>query len=216
MGFFSYESKFSQVLLKLSTSCLLNVLWVLCSIPVFTIGASTTALYSVTLKMADNAEHNIIKQFFESFRRNFIQATRLWLILLAAGAVLGFDGYIAGHMRTVTTGVPAVHWTLNLALIIGAAVVYVIILTFTFPLLSRFDNTDAAMLKNAFLLGVRYLFLTITVAALHFIMFYAIVVIFTPLAIFGEGLVALIASYLMIGIIHVIEYRQEEKEEEEE
>ena len=45
MKFFSYESKFSQLMLKFSCACYLNLLWLLCSLPVFTIGASTTALY---------------------------------------------------------------------------------------------------------------------------------------------------------------------------
>ena len=44
MTFFSYESKFSQALIKLCYSCYLNLLWFLCSLPIFTIGASTTAL----------------------------------------------------------------------------------------------------------------------------------------------------------------------------
>ncbi len=103
-------------------------------------------------------------------------------------------------------------WTLNLALLIAIAIVYVMILTFTFPLLSRFDNTDIAMLKNAFLIGARYLFLTISVAGLHFAMFYAVVAIFTPLILFGEGLVALLSSYLMINIFRLIAYQQEESE----
>ncbi len=77
MSFFSYESKFSQILIKLSYSCWLNLLWMICSLPIFTIGASTTALYAVTLKIADDSETNVTKQFFDSFRKNFAQATRL-------------------------------------------------------------------------------------------------------------------------------------------
>ena len=51
MRFFSYESRFSQLLMKLSCSCLLNILWFICSLPIFTIGASTTALYYACLKV---------------------------------------------------------------------------------------------------------------------------------------------------------------------
>ena len=139
MSFFSYESKFSQILIKLSYSCWLNMLWIICSLPIFTIGASTTALYAVTLKIADDSETNVTKQFFDSFRKNFAQATRLWLILLIAGIILGLDGYFVYHLRASSTGAVAVMWTLNMALLIGIAIVYVIILTFTFPLLSRYS-----------------------------------------------------------------------------
>ena len=164
MNIFSYESKFSQVFLRLAFSCWLNTLWVLCSLPIFTIGASTTALYKVTLKIADETESNITAEFFKAFRANFAQATRVWLIMLLAGALLGTDGYIVSHLRAASTGPMAVIWTLNLAMIICAAIVYVIVLIYIFPLISRFENTDWAMFKNAFLIGIHFLFCTISVA----------------------------------------------------
>ena len=138
MNIFSYESKFSQVLLKISISCWLNTLWMVCSLPIFTIGASTTALYKVTLKVADETDSTIAKEFFKAFRDNFAQATRIWLIMLLAGILLGTDGYIVSHLRDASTGPMAVIWTLNLALIICAAIVYVIVLIYVFPLISRF------------------------------------------------------------------------------
>ena len=51
MKFFSYESRFSQLLLKLCYSCYLNLLWLVCSLPIFTMGAATTALYYTCLKV---------------------------------------------------------------------------------------------------------------------------------------------------------------------
>ena len=62
-------------------------------------------------------------------------------------------------------------------------------------------NTTAAMLKNAFLIGTHYLFCTILTAAIHFAMFYLVVAVYTPLLIFGEGLCALLSSYLLSGVI---------------
>ena len=61
MKLFSYDSKFSQVLLKISYGCCLNLLWFLFSLPVITIGASTTALYYVSFKIVREEEHGIIK-----------------------------------------------------------------------------------------------------------------------------------------------------------
>ena len=82
MRFFSYESRFSQLLMKLSCSCLLNILWFICSLPIFTIGASTTALYYACLKVIRDEESHAWELFFRSFKENFKQATQLWLILL--------------------------------------------------------------------------------------------------------------------------------------
>ena len=213
MSYFSYDSKFSQVLIKLSYSSWLNVLWMLCSLPVFTIGASTTALYSVTLKIADDTDSNITKQFFKSFKENFAQATRLWLIMLAAGIFLTVDLLFVYRLRASSAGTMAVLWTLVMAFIIGACVVYVIVLLNLFPLVASFVNTDMEMLKNAFLVGVRYLFATITMFLIHVVMFLAIVIVFTPLAIFGEGLCALLCSYVLRNVISLLSVPSDQEDQ---
>lgn len=206
MKFLFYESKFSQLVLKLCQSCLLNLLWLLCSIPIITIGASTTALYYVCLKIVRNEEQYVIPMFFRSFRENFKQATQLWLIMLGAGILLGADGYIVYHLRSSTTGAAAVLWTLLFALLIAASVLYVIILLYVFPLTASVINTNKAMLRNSFLIGTHYLFATILIFAVHFAMFFAIVRIFTPLIIFGEGLCAMISAALLNRILAVVSY----------
>ena len=77
MKFFSYESKFSQLLLRLCYACYLNLLWFICSLPIFTIGASTTALYYTSLKIVRGEESYVGPTFFRAFRENFRQATVL-------------------------------------------------------------------------------------------------------------------------------------------
>ena len=201
MKFFSYDSPFSQILLKLAWSCYLNLLWLICSIPVFTIGASTAALYAVTLKIVREREGNLTGQFFRAFRENFRQATVLWLILLGVGMLLAGDGYILYHLFRTSQGAAAVFWTLVSALVIAASVAYAIILIYIFPLTASVVNTNLAMLKNSFLIGTHYLFCTILTAGIHFAMFYISVSIFTPILIFGEGLCALLSSYLLSGVI---------------
>lgn len=146
------------------------------------------------------------RMFFRSFRQNFRQSTVLWLVLLAVGLFLGADGYILYHLRAASTGVPAVMWTLILALVIAAAVVYTIVLLFVFPLVASVSNTNWAMLKNSFFIGAHYLFCTILVFAVHFAMFFAVVSIFTPLFLFGEGLCALISAYLMSNVLRSCSY----------
>jgi len=211
MSFFSYDSKFSQLMIKLSYSCWLNVLWFACSIPIFTIGASTTALYSVTLKIADDRETNVTKQFFSDFKANFAQATRLWLIMLAAGIFLIADLYVCYRIRDVSAGSAAVMWTLVMAFLIGALVVYTIVLIHIFPLTASVVNTDKEMIKNSFLIGTRYLFVTITVFVIHVIMFLAVVFVFTPLVIFGEGLCAMISSFFLLNVIRLCSYDPDEE-----
>ena len=216
MKFFSYESKFSQLLLKLSYSCYLNLLWLICSLPIVTIGASTTALYYASLKLIREEENSVTRQFFRSFRENFKQATVLWLILLGVGLFLAGDGYILYHLRQSAEGSLAVLWTLILAVVIAASIVYVIVLLYVFPLLASVSNTNRAMLKNAFLIGTHYLFATILVFAVHFAVFFVTVAWFTPLIIFGEGLCALISAWLLNNILIACSGTPEDAEESDE
>ena len=206
MPIFSYESKFSQALLKLCNACYLNILWFLCSLPLFTAGAATAALYYTTLKMVQGDDSSVTKLFFRGFRQNFKQATVLWLILLAAGIVLAGDLYILHHLRLTTTGISAVMWTLLFALVIAASIVYVIVLMYVFPLTASVTNTNWAMLKNSFFIGTHYLFCSILVFAIHLAMFYIVVNLFTPAIIFGNGLCALLSSYLLNNVIRACSY----------
>ena len=215
MRFFSYESKFSQLLLKLCNACMLNVLWFVCSLPIVTMGAATTALYYACLKIVRDEDSHVAAQFFRSFRQNFRQATQIWLILLGCGLFLGLDGYILYHLRLTSGGTMGVIWTLALAAVIAAAIVLVIVLEHVFPLLASVENTDKAMLKNAFLIGTHYLFATILVFAVHFAMFFVVVAWFTPLIVFGEGLCALISAWLLNGILISVSGTPEDGSESE-
>ena len=204
MKHFSFDSKFGRIMVKLCYACFLNLLWMVCSLPIITVGASTTALYYACLKIVREEDFSAASLFFRSFKQNFKQATVLWLILLAAAVILAGDGYILWHLRTHSTGAPTVLWTLLLAIVIAAAVLYVIVLLHIFPLLASVDNTNIAMLKNAFLIGTHYLFSTILMFAVHFAMFWIIVSVFTPMFIFGEGLCALICSWLLKNILRSV------------
>lgn len=209
MKFFSYDSKFSQLMLKLCSGCFLNMLWFVCSIPVFTIGASTAALFSITLKIARDENPRLVLDFLKAFRDNFKQATVLWLIMLFLGTVLGADGYILYHLYKSTAGTVAVVCTIGLALIIVASIAYVIVLMYVFPLTASVRNTNFNMLKNSLLIGIRYLFCTILMFAIYFAMFFAVIAVFTPLIVFGFGVCALLCSYLLTAVIRSVSYVEE-------
>lgn len=203
MKFLSYESKFSQAMLKITRACYLNLLWFLCSVPIFTFGASTTALYHVTLKISRDEDPDVTREFFRGFKNNFKQSTVIWLIMLAAGVLLGADGYILYRLHNSKAGVFGIIVTLMFALVIAASIAYVIIFLYIFPLTASVINTNKAMFINSFLIGIRYLFCTILLFALHFAMFFAVVAFFTPLIVFGEGIVALLCSYLLKNVISI-------------
>lgn len=198
-GLLDIDGPVMQFITKIVYSAWLNILWMLCCLPIVTVGASTTALFYVALKIAKNEEGNITRVFFRSFRENFRQATLVWLILLGAGVILGIDGYIFYHMRF-----DSVLWTFGTAIFMVVLAAYAIILMYIFPLMARFDNTLWAMLKNSLMIGMRFLLCTVLMALVYFIMALVVIRIFTPAVIFGEGLCALLCSYLLSNILEQV------------
>ena len=86
--FFSMDNKFFTFMNKVADLCILNIICLVCCIPIVTAGASITAMYYVTLKMVRNEEAYIVRSFFKSFKDNFKQATIINLIMIAVGAIL--------------------------------------------------------------------------------------------------------------------------------
>lgn len=205
---FDPESPLMTFITKITYSAYLNLLWFLCCLPIVTAGASTTALFYVTLKMAKNEEGNLTKAFFSSFRANFRQATVIWLILLAVGIVLGVDGYVLYHVRFSNA-----FWTVITAIFFVAAAAYAIVLMYIFPLLARFQNSTAAMFRNAIMIGMRFLLCTALMAVIYFVMILVIVRFFTPAIVFGEGLCAFLCSYPLSNILILCEKKTDEENE---
>lgn len=194
-----------QFITKIVNSVYLNILWFLCCLPIFTVGASTTALFYVTLKMAKNEEGNITKEFFHSFRENFKQGTKIWMILFGIGILLAFDGYVFYHMRFEN-----VFWTICAAVFIVVLLAYAIVFMYIFPLLARFDNTIKAMFKNSIIIGMRFLLCTVLMAVIYFAMVFVIINVFTPAIIFGEGFCAFLCSYPLSNILKLFQEKTEE------
>ena len=92
--FFSMDNGLFRALNRISDLMILNLIFILCCIPVVTIGPALTGLYYVALKIASNEEGYIVRGFFKSFKQNFRQGLIIWLILLAAGCVFGVDIFI--------------------------------------------------------------------------------------------------------------------------
>lgn len=200
MNLFNPDSKIIKFIYKLTFSAWLNILWLICSIPIVTIGASTTALYYVSLKMVRDRESSVTAEFFRAFRDNFKKATIIWLILFIVGCIIGIDGYILYHIHSENA-----FWTLCSAIIIVASILYFIIVLHIFPLLSRFENTIKKTFINAFMVAVRYLFCTIMLMVIYFLMLFIAINIFTPIIVFGVGTCAFLSSYLLVGIYEKLE-----------
>lgn len=100
--FFSMDNKFFTFMGKVADLFILNILCLICCIPIVTAGASITAMFYVTIKMVKNEESYIIKSFFKSFKQNFKQATVINLIMLVLAVILYVDMSIVKQMGVLS------------------------------------------------------------------------------------------------------------------
>lgn len=157
MKVFNFEGPVFTFLSRLADLIWLNLLFIICCIPVVTIGAAATSLYYVTLKMVKDEEGYITRSYFKAFRDNFVQATIIWLIFLAVIVVMFLDFRIAkvGDLASLVESN-----RINDVVIVAVGVMSIVIgmtFTYVFPLLARFDNTVINTVRNAFLISIRHL-----------------------------------------------------------
>ena len=158
-GLFAPNSRFMRYLNRFADLMILNLLFLLTSIPIFTIGASLTALYSVCFRLGTDREDSTFRDYFAAFKENFRQATLLFLLLLlwlmgTGGAAVIFC-FMAGWMHYLFVPFAVLF------------IVVVLVASYVFPLLSRFENRTATTLKNAALLSLGYLPRSIIIGAIN-------------------------------------------------
>ena len=132
---------------KVADFMFLNLLWIVCSIPIITIGASTTAMYSVMLKLVKNEEGYIVKGFLKAFKENFRQSTLMWLLYLVFGIVIVVDFMLLRMMSPSIRTVMQVFLIFMTILLISMGI-------YGFPLQASYENRIKNTLKNALILTV--------------------------------------------------------------
>lgn len=126
---------------------ILNLLFIVCSIPIVTIGAAATACYAGVSRTLQKRETGLVfKAFFADFRAAFRQSTAAWLLELVAFAILAGDIWFA-----VVYSEPDNKFFLIFAIIVGVGVLMASL--WFYPLVARFKNTLGKQIKNAFLLA---------------------------------------------------------------
>ena len=157
---FDMDSPVMRVLNRVGDLLILNVLMIVCCIPVITAGAAFTAMHYVLLKIVRGEEGYLIRGFFKSFRSNFRQATLIWLLMLLVVAVYVGDIWIFNYSGLVFPK-PLIIAVAALAFVLLMIAVYV------FPLQARFENSVKNTLKNAMLLAFANLPRTILMMACY-------------------------------------------------
>lgn len=157
---FKTTSPFGKILSKLLDLFLLQIYFLITSVPVFTIGAGLTAMFSVCRRIQDEEQTAVTREYFTAFRASFGQATAAWLTIGCAGALLGISvGYyysLEGTARLLPMGVACLLLVIDAALFI-----------YLFPLMAWFGNSLKQHFRNAAVLAVYHWKTTLLVASLY-------------------------------------------------
>ena len=181
MNIFDESSPFQRFLNKAADLLILNILTLIMCLPVITAGAALTAMHYVLLKMVRDEEGYIVKSFFRSFKRNFRQATVLWVMFVLLAALM------ASNLMLVLQGSGRYPIWLPSSILV-VAVLEIMFMIYTFAMLSRFENTIFQTLVNAVTLTFAELPRSIEMAVITIVplaAFFRLTVMLPVLILFG-------------------------------
>ncbi|MBR2047644.1 MAG: DUF624 domain-containing protein [Oscillospiraceae bacterium] len=195
---FTPDSKFMILCTRLVELTKLNLLWLLCILPVFTAGAATTAL--ITCLYAFHAgEECGSKVFFASFRKSFGKATIVWVIILFFAAMLVVDYYIVAYLAFPgRMAVIGLLFFFLFALVIFAEMI--------FPLISQFPAGIREMTVNAILLSIAHLPKMLLVTGMNLLPL--LLLILLPQVFILLGFLWLICGFSLMGLYDIMVVEQ--------
>lgn len=202
MKLFSVDGGIYKFMTSLATIFKVNMLWLLCSLPIVTIGAATIAAYDVTLKMVDDEEGYVASQFFKAFKANLKKGIPLGMLNLVCIYIAWLDFSLFEQLKD--------NPMILLVMGILAVAVFTLGFLYAYPLQARYENTIFRTLENSFNISIRYFGRTVF---LLFIVLIEVIIIFWNLTTIFVG--ALIGpACIMFTISGVAKYifRQIEKE----
>lgn len=176
---FSPNGPIGRFLTKLLDQLTLNILFTACCLPIITIGAASAALYSCQYALAEERTSSLFSTFWNGFRKNFKQATGLFLIVALVGAFLGIALYAA-----VIQGFLGSPITIVIACL--ALFVYLGTVSWLFPLVARYEQSARNQLYNAYALSVAKLPFTVLMVAVNVWWLPALLVM--PVSLYGSYL----------------------------
>lgn len=195
------EGPVIQFLNRVADLMILNLLVMLCCIPVVTAGAAFTAMHYVLLKMARKEEGYLVKGFFKSFRQNFKQATIIWL-----GILLIIAFFVADFMIFKYTEIE--FSKIFITLFLAIAIVFVVTAVYVFPVLARFNNSTKYIIRNALslaILNVPKTIMIIIIYAIPWVIAYFSTFSWVFIFLFGISLPAYLSAYIYSGIFKKFE-----------
>lgn len=206
-GFFAFDGPFVRVMTQLVDMIILTIVFLVCCIPVFTIGASWSALYYATHKVVRYDRGYVIKEFFHAFKENFKQSTIVWLIMLLIYGVLGTECYLMYQYALKGQQIGMMYYPLMV--LIALVILWNLYL---FPYISRFNNETKVYLSNAVKIAVANALWSILLLAL-FVLFFLFIVAWPGLLFIVPGAYMYVAEHIIERVFQ--KYMTEDDKAEE-
>lgn len=168
--FFRIDNPLFVFLGRITDLLILNLLWLICCIPIITIVPATSALYYVALKMVREEDSGIIKSFFHAFKDNLKQGIPMTLIFLAFGVILYLNYMYSGVLNEAAGNIFRI-----LSLVAGA--VLLTFFSYTTALQAQFSNTIMQTFKNAYYISIRKLHRTLIILALNLVPLFTMILL---------------------------------------
>jgi uncharacterized membrane protein YesL len=209
MNFNISDNVIARGLARFLDFILLNVLFIVCSLPIITIGASTTAMYTVMLKIVKDEEGYIAKGFLQAFKENLKKGTIAWLIILPVNLVIYFNIFLSTELPILSNVFIVLFIVLGMISMFGC--VYI------FPLIARYESPLKNTFKNAFLLAIGRLPYTIALVIINVVPFFITFLdyrtfvfglVFWP--IIGFSIVAWLSSMILRRVFVILDEKEEE------
>ena len=148
MKLFSPDGKLYRAMVKLTDAVKINFMWLLFSLPVVTLGASTIAAFTVAMRFVEDEEGHVAHDFVKAFKANIKQGIPMSFINLLCIWVV----YMDFQIMDIAENNSVVY------LVIGVIAVYIFTfsLLYTYPLLARYENKLFRTIQNSFRISMRY------------------------------------------------------------
>lgn len=154
MSFFSVDGGLYKFMRTLTDVFKINMLWLVCSLPIVTLGGATIAAFDVMMKMADDEEGYVSKQFLASFKKNWKCGIPYGLLLIFCTYIVWLDFHLFEQMED--------NPMILLIMGIIAAYVFTISFLYAFALQARYENSFINTLRNSADISVRYFVRTLS------------------------------------------------------
>lgn len=195
MSIFNPDTTAGKIFSRLMDLIAINFLFLLTSIPIFTIGASTAAMYDMTLKMAMDEDEGLIRSYFRSFFLHFLKGTGLLVMAVLAGGFILMD-YIAAAQWNNVLGIACQ------IVIFASLFFYLAVLAHAFPCLAYYNEKLIPTIKNAFRLSLKNGFRTAVMVLLNVLPF--LLLVFLPILIQQVAVFWTILGFSLTAYYHSI------------